>query len=152
MRITEKLAQKKEKEIHLYKEGVFWVAYEEAAYLISQVKRLKPTKKYIKSIQQEVVSVGFPPTSLAGVLAHFTLKKQEDTIIVLENDVPVEASLYNKWKQAVEIKKQGPQGRQSVYDEGVQVLVERIGSFKLHMASPMDCMRFVEKLQQDFCS
>lgn len=151
MKISEKLAQQKENELHLYKEGVFWVAYEEAAYRISQIKKLKPTKKYIKSIQQEVVSVGFPPTSLAEVLAHFTLKKQKDTMITLEIDTRVEQSLYNKWKQAVEVKTRETQSHSPAYDESIQVLVERIGSFKLHLASPMDCMHFVEELQQEFC-
>ena len=44
-------------DLHLFKEGVFWVAYEHNAYFIWKMKGYKPNKKYIKSIQQEVVSV-----------------------------------------------------------------------------------------------
>jgi hypothetical protein len=33
----------------VFKEGVFWVAYEQSAYYIAQLKKYKPTKKYLKS-------------------------------------------------------------------------------------------------------
>ena len=45
MTIVEKLERKSDVEVALYKEGVFWIAYEQSAYLVSQVKALKPTKK-----------------------------------------------------------------------------------------------------------
>ncbi|NDV93399.1 hypothetical protein D0T84_00505 [Dysgonomonas sp. 521] len=151
MTITEKLALHGDKELHLYKEGVFWVAYEEDAYLVSQIKKLKPTKKYIKSIQREVISVGFPQSSLEEVLTHFRLKVQEHTAIVLETDVPADPLLFDKWKKEAEIKEQAGLTNPAVHGGSVNVLVERLSSFKLHTASPMDCMRFVEKLQQEFC-
>jgi len=44
----------------LFKEGVFWVAYEQSAYFIAQLKKYKPTKKYFKNINKTVVTIGFP--------------------------------------------------------------------------------------------
>lgn len=154
MTISEKIAKKDENEVHLYKEGIFWVAYEEAAFLVYQVKTLRPTKKYIKSIQQEVVSVGFPSSSLDEVLSHFTIKNQEDTLIVLNTNVPANQAAFQKWKGEMELRTQAqPQARQVVVcnDENTDLLLERIRSFKLHLASPMDCLHFVEELQQEFC-
>ena len=58
--IANKILHPSSKHILLYKEGVFWVAYEQSAYYIAQYKGYKPTKKYFKNINQTIVSVGFP--------------------------------------------------------------------------------------------
>ena len=39
---------------------MFWVAYEQSAYYIWQIKGYKPAKKWVKSIAIEVVQMGFP--------------------------------------------------------------------------------------------
>ena len=67
MTIKEKIEYEDGQLVHLWKEGVFWVAYEQSAYLVSQVKKLKPTKKYVKTAGREVVSVGFPSSVLADI-------------------------------------------------------------------------------------
>lgn len=48
--------------IILYKEGLFWKAYERSAYILcTQVRPFKPTKKSLKSLDGgHIVSVGFP--------------------------------------------------------------------------------------------
>lgn len=48
--------------IILYKEGLFWKAYERSAYILcTQVRAFKPTKRSLKSLGGgELVSVGFP--------------------------------------------------------------------------------------------
>lgn len=58
--ISVKIQHRSLKHLFLYKEGVFWVAYEQSAYFIVQHKDYKPTKKFYKNIKQSVVSVGFP--------------------------------------------------------------------------------------------
>jgi hypothetical protein len=44
----------------LFKEGVFWVVYEQSAYFKAELKKYKPTKKYFKNINKTVVFIGFP--------------------------------------------------------------------------------------------
>lgn len=47
--------------IYLYREGIFWKAYERSAfYLSGPGGKLKPTKKFIKSVGDSIISVGFP--------------------------------------------------------------------------------------------
>lgn len=48
--------------IILYKEGLFWKAYERSAYILCmQVRPFKPTKRSLKSLDGgQIVSVGFP--------------------------------------------------------------------------------------------
>ena len=43
MTLQEKLARETGREIYLYKQGVFWVAYEQSALLLSLKKDLKPS-------------------------------------------------------------------------------------------------------------
>ena len=43
MTLQEKLALETGKEIYLYKQGVFWVAYEQSALLLILEKNLKPS-------------------------------------------------------------------------------------------------------------
>jgi hypothetical protein len=46
--ISEKTAHTSLDQIKLYKQGLFWVAYEQSAYNIWQLKGFKPTKKWLK--------------------------------------------------------------------------------------------------------
>ena len=149
MTIIEKLTSRKENELRLYKEGVFWVAYEQDAYLVSQVKTLKPTKKAIKSIQREIVSVGFPSSSLDGVLSHFPLISRGENLVVMKVDAPVVPSDFENWKKQINLSVH-PTRKEEPAPEN-QALINRIKAFKLHTASPMDCMRFIEEIQQEFC-
>jgi hypothetical protein len=64
MSIKEKLAKEDGTHIYCYKQGAFWVCYEQSAYIVSLSKAYKPSKKWIKNIAQEVVTIGFPNTAL----------------------------------------------------------------------------------------
>jgi hypothetical protein len=61
MTILEKISlqQQDTTKIFLFKEGVFYNAYNEAAFLLKD-KNYKVAVKKIKSIENEVLSIGFP--------------------------------------------------------------------------------------------
>ncbi len=61
----------------LFQEGKFWKAYEHSAYVLTQYYNFKPTKKYVKSIDEEVISVGFPKEQLAKYLNNAVLENDE---------------------------------------------------------------------------
>jgi hypothetical protein len=52
-------------EIHLHKEGMFWKAYQQSAYLFTrEVKAFKVSKKWVKAVGREVAGFGeFQPWS-----------------------------------------------------------------------------------------
>ena len=105
MTIFEKVTQSKDlRVVYLYKEGVFWIAYEQSAYLVSQVKALKPTKKYVKTIDREVVSVGFPDTVLSTVLQSFRLITKNDFQIVVESEAAIELPAFEAWKSELPLR------------------------------------------------
>jgi len=167
MTIHEKIKKKDTKIIHLYKEGVFWIAYEYDAYSVSQVKSLKPTKKFVKAVQQEVVSVGFPNSALEkSIFPHYTVKEREDTRIVMESTKSIDTDVFETWKNQIQLLQ--PQKNvltsaltihsataentlNRVKSNSEKSLLNKLQSFKLYTASPMDCMRFIEELQDEFC-
>ncbi|MDE6570290.1 MAG: hypothetical protein K2K43_06685 [Alistipes sp.] len=57
--------------IALYREGLFWKAYERSAYaLCTQVRPFKPTRKVLKALSGgDIVSVGFPTIAADRILA-----------------------------------------------------------------------------------
>lgn len=156
MNVSDKLALENEEEVILHKEGVFWVAYEMSAYAISQVKTLKPTKKYIKIVDQEVVSVGFPAVSLETVTNYFVMKEQGNTLIMMKTHSTLNQDRFNEWKSRLPLQQLPPvknkiQPVSESMSGSSHVVFDRIRQFKLYTASPMDCMRFIEELQNEYC-
>jgi len=60
MGIEEKIKREDGSRINLYKQGVFWVAYEESAAMLCREKALKVKVSYCKPLDREIHSVGFP--------------------------------------------------------------------------------------------
>jgi hypothetical protein len=152
MTIQEKIAKESGHCVFLYKEGVFWIAYEQSACLVSQVKSFKATKKYIKSVSREVVSVGFPDSTFQRLQSVFILKEKTDTQATLESKEPLEPVVFETWKSQIPLRKEAerhPQELQSPLSPAEMSLKEKIRSFQLHQATPMDCMHFIEALQKN---
>lgn len=57
--ITDKITHNSLHQIKCYKQGLFWEAYEQSAYCIWEQKGYKPTKKWFKNSNQDVVQGGF---------------------------------------------------------------------------------------------
>ncbi|MCT4329545.1 hypothetical protein HZP13_07435 [Elizabethkingia anophelis] len=64
MKLLDIISRENYHSIQLYKQGVFWVAYEQSAYSIWEHKGYRVNKKYIKSLKRDVVSLGFPASVL----------------------------------------------------------------------------------------
>lgn len=79
--ISEKIAHTSLHQIKLYKQGLFWVAYEQSAYYIWQLKGFKPTKKWLKNIKSEVVQVGFPGIEEFLLTDNLEIIEKQDTFI-----------------------------------------------------------------------
>ena len=56
--------------VTLYYEGMFWKAYERSAYLMcTQVRSFKTSRKSYRQTKDEIVSIGFPDSSLEKTMA-----------------------------------------------------------------------------------
>ncbi len=154
MIISEKILHNSLFEVRLYKEGIFWIAYEQSAYIISCVKTLKPTKKLVKKLGKEVISVGFPDSSLEKIISMYTLKERRDTLVVMETDIPCNEIAYQQWKDQTEITIPSPiqVTEQPAIELAVQKressVVERVLAFDMGNSTPMQCFIFLNELQQ----
>ena len=90
--------------IVLYHEGMFLKAYEHSCFRVYMlVPTFKLSKRYIKSAKAEVISLGFPATSLGRWLKGLKFEKREDgtEACVIGNTIDVEE--YRRWKETVEV-------------------------------------------------
>jgi hypothetical protein len=166
--IIEKIHHNSTNEIKLYKEGVFWIAYEQSAYYLAQKKGYKATKKLVKSIGQEVVSIGFPPNaydSVIRVLPVFHVESSEAgcRIIRLQEEIDLDAFL--KWKSALALRstsqslnsrasQASPSGTFSGGNSTagncsseVRTLLIKLRDFSLADKTPLECMLFLSELK-----
>ncbi len=96
--------------IVLYREGLFWKAYERSAYaLCTQVRPFKPTRKILKTLAGgDIVSVGFPTHAADRILAGLRrLDLPADagaaTRMVLVAPHPIVERDFLAWKSALPI-------------------------------------------------
>ena len=106
MSIKEKLAKEDGTHMYCYKQGAFWVCYEQSAYIVSLSKAYKPSKKWIKNIAQEVVTIGFPNTALQQWVHEQGVKPiiSTEVLNVFEWGNTFVAEGYVKWKNAIVLK------------------------------------------------
>ena len=91
--------------VFLYKEGLFWRAYERSAFLfIKNIKEYQTTKKYYKNVKSEVVYLGFPHNILSQILEivkNKTINKEDNQIII--KGFQIKESDFILWKNNIEL-------------------------------------------------
>jgi len=92
--------------IILYREGLFWKAYERSAYaLCSQVRPLKPTRKVLKALRGgDLISVGFPSASESATVGSLAVIERTDDRLVVAAPRPIDVGSFHAWKAAVPAK------------------------------------------------
>lgn len=96
--------------IVLYREGLFWKAYERSAFAVcSQVRPFKPTKKALKTLGGgELISIGFPTLSESAVLGALERIAEEPMRLVLAAPRPIVEREFEAWKASQPLKVPGP--------------------------------------------
>lgn len=86
--------------IILYKEGLFWKAYERSAYILCmQVRPFKPTKKSLKSLGGgHIVSVGFPWQHEQKHIGTLERLESGDERLTLAAASAIDPADFEKWK------------------------------------------------------
>lgn len=93
MKISEiiEIESKNAGEINLYLEGLFWKAYEQSAYLFSKnIASLVVKKKRMKKLNKEIVSLGFPKSSLERLF------DQDRTVLINDKYIKFEGYEYDE--------------------------------------------------------
>jgi len=94
--------------IVLYREGLFWKAYERSAFaLCSQVRPLKPTHKTLKTLGGgDLISVGFPVSAEAATIGRLSVLERSDDRLTLAAPRGIIEQEFRIWKTSVPVKPQ----------------------------------------------
>jgi hypothetical protein len=159
MTIAEKvLISKNEWVLTLFKEGLFYKCFNEDAMVFTQrVRNYKITSKYVKSIGEQVLSIGFPTNEI---------EKNKTTLEAIKNaigassfkieDQFIEFNLVEQIKlnfqeflkiqnakieviSAVKNKKE---------ETSNELLLKSIKEFDLVNSTPMQCILFIQELKK----
>ena len=103
-KLQEVLASAKEGRILLFREGMFWKAYQEAAYLfVTNLKLYQVNKNYVKKVGMDVFSLGFPVPSTAKILSGVSYKEDRERIWIPLN-FPFDEADYVRWRESVNVQ------------------------------------------------
>lgn len=96
--------------IVLYREGIFWKAYERSAFAVcSQIRPFKPTRRSLKTLGGgELVSIGFPVRTEDTVLAGLERLSVEPERLELRAASPIDVAQFEAWKASVPLAPSRP--------------------------------------------
>ena len=157
--------------IILYREGLFRKAYERSAYaLCTQVHPLKTTKRFLKVVGGEMVSVGFPQSGDAKFIGGLERVEETEERLVLKAPARIDPQGFEAWKKTLPLqppraapktpapvpapKEGGSDGGERKEGEATavmpaeRVVAERLRLFDLAGRTPMECMLFVAELKK----
>jgi len=90
--------------IYFYREGPFLKAYQQSAYMfVRDCAKFKPTKKYVKAVGREIVSIGFPQGTLLKYFEHTTIVTENEDIIYI-SCAKADPEGFRKWFESIEVK------------------------------------------------
>lgn len=145
--------------IYFYREGVFYKAYEHSAYLfVNHVKPFMVKKRFVKCVNQEVVSIGFPTNSLLNYFDKDKIREDERTASVVL-DVSVAPSVFLEWRNGIELCRDTEKRHKepfaatsplsSPHSSGDEnSVITRIRTFPMEAKTPLDCMLFLSELKK----
>lgn len=151
-------------------EGIFWKAYERSAFLfVTQLKSYQPTRKYIQSSGELIVSIGFPKETLEKVIPGWERLVDTPERVEVKSPVPVDLDGFHFWKDGIKLTSARKRNRPATpkMREPAPILIpgpaeqpetvlpprtfsgieKAVFDFDLAHSSPMDCLEFVSRLK-----
>lgn len=136
--------------ILLYMEGMFWKAYEQSAMRFAkEVKAYKLQKRFVKTVNSDVVSMGFPNGSLEDVLKGREFTKVNDKQVSFCVDTAFTSDEFEAWKAEVPLMEEAiaPLSTEPYFSEAERHVLTQLAVFRVETASPLQCMMLVSDLQ-----
>lgn len=88
--------------VYLYREGIFLKAYQHSACLVHlYVHEFKLSCRYIKSVNEKVISLGFPQETAPKWLNRHKYYNLNEKIVICEIDRTLTEPEYETWKDTV---------------------------------------------------
>ena len=134
------LQQQDTTKIFLFKEGIFYRAYNEGAFLLKD-KNYKVAVKKIKSIENEVLSIGFPVSVFEKLKDEFVFEFF-DKYAVYNTTILFDNELYIDWQSKV-VKESFKTAKTET-----EYIVEQLKKYPLANKTPMEVFMWVANLQK----
>ena len=134
-------------QIILFREGIFWKAYEKSAFLICEhIRPFKTSKKCVKSLGSTcMIYIGFPEATEEQLFRNLERAEDEGTRRVYNCTFPFDEESFLQWKDDTPVKERKVNTPSC---ENASDIEERLRSFDLALATPMDCMMLVAELKK----
>ena len=172
MSVTKELIEKEKdlveagqvSDLHLHREGTFIRAYDWSAWLACKyLHDFKVNKRTFKGIDEPVVYIGFPETSLEKWIPEGAVQRLEDekylvvTLpeLMITDTYETMAAAYNEWKDALPLTESNPGLRKKGGCKDVcmpeadnapitlTTIMQRILAFPIESKSPLESMAFL---------
>ena len=173
MRTLEEIVGSEERnlsQVVLYPEGMFYKAYERSAYVCAtRIAPFRPSRKRVKYLGRDVVSVGFPMQVLEKYFPGAS-PQEPGGCVVVELAEAVGAQAFEAWKAALPFKEPrarvpsaaaaapvetaagltdtAPSLPSRSEDEPFGRLAQLIRGFRLEAATPLQCVLFIDELKR----
>lgn len=142
-------AQNPSKVFH-FKEGIFYKAYNQGAYLLRH-KKYKVSVKKVKNSENEVVSMGFPSTVYEALKKDFAIHDFESYSCFDSNAVFNEAEFQNWYNDTVRIEQNETKSvnhqKNGLYTSSSNEIIQQIKNYPLANKTPMEVFVWVASLQ-----
>lgn len=150
MKIQDILTEENGTYVHCYKQGVFWVCYEQSAYAMFMEKGYKPTLKMMKKLGIEVVSVGFPQDAMDKWKKEtpWTITEDQSTKCSFLLSDAVSYEDFSHWK--LTLPKMTVLPKTNIKETKALTSIEqKILHFPLANKTPIEAMIFLRELQEE---
>lgn len=156
--ITEILKKEEvlESRIYLYKEGVFWKAYQYSAYRVGlRQENFKLKKKFIKTVSCEVVSLGFPDVTLERIFEEHEIERINEKQISIPCG-EIDKKAYQQWFDEIPLTENLMDSLLPKVNElrirttsTKDNVIRRIKEFRIEEATPLTCMEFIISIRKE---
>jgi hypothetical protein len=148
-------------QIILHKEGLFWRAYEQSAYLFSKhVRKYQVIRKHFKNVEKDIVFLGFPHSAKEDVLKSIiSTDFQSDEKQVTIYGFQLDEAGFLEWKNSIELKAVTAPDNSLASESQVSYSVNKqdnpgnsilymIQKFPVASKTPVECQQFIIEIQK----
>ena len=162
-------------DVHLHKEGTFLRAYDWSAWLCCRyLHDFKVNKRSFKGIDEPVVYIGFPETSLRKWVpegAEQRVESEKHLVLTLPETMVADhpetlATAYAEWKDGIPLaegtpgmRKKGGGKDYGLDDEGsadgtptLTAIMQRVLAFPIESKSPLESMAFLAGIKRQLAT
>lgn len=137
--------------IYLYKEGLFWKAFEKSAYLfVNSIASYKAKSKYVKAVKQDIIYIGLPPVSLERTKEKYTVIRSDDKEITIKPNINnCNNQTFEDWKTT--LLTVGDQNPIPITNSQMSdtYIANKVRMFNLESKTPMQCLLFLADLKKE---